>query len=138
VRSDAITVELGQPGLVVLAVREREEAIEVAVEYEQREVFCPHCARPTARVHQRHPQWKRDEALWGKRVWLRLWKPRFHCTRCRRSSLSPIPSVGAAAAARSACGSAQPSRRTGGERARGGPLARGERRAGRPLLAGRP
>jgi hypothetical protein len=61
-------VELGQPGLVVLAVREREEAIEVAVEYAQREVFCPHCARPTARVHQRHPQWKRDEPLWGKRV----------------------------------------------------------------------
>ena len=75
--TDAITVELRLPGLVVLESVERGDRIEVATEYANEEAECPRCQQPTWRVHQRRRQRKRDAQLWGKQVWIVLWKRRF-------------------------------------------------------------
>jgi len=82
VQNDAITVELRLPGLVVLESVERGDRIEVATEYANEEAVCPRCQQPTWRVHQRRRQRKRDAQLWGKQVWIVLWKRRFRCRPC--------------------------------------------------------
>lgn len=81
--SDAITVRLGLAGLVVTALREGEEGIEVATRYAGEEAACPRCGRMTWQVHQWRQQRKRDARLWDRPVWLLLWKRRFRCRRCR-------------------------------------------------------
>ena len=81
--TDAITVELRLPGLVVLEAVESGDRIEVATRYETEEVTCPRCQQRTWRVHQWGRQRKRDAQLWGKHVWIVLWKRRFRCRPCR-------------------------------------------------------
>ncbi|HWO73266.1 MAG TPA: transposase family protein [Dehalococcoidia bacterium] len=81
--TDAITVRLRLPGLVVLDGRELSDRIEVAARCEAEEAECPRYRRPTWQVHQWLRQRKRDLELWGKQVWLYLWKRRFRCRRCR-------------------------------------------------------
>lgn len=81
--TNAITVELRLPGLLVLEARETAGSIEVATEYANEEADCPRCQKPTWRVHQRRAQRKRDARLWGKPVWIVLWKRRFRCRPCR-------------------------------------------------------
>jgi transposase len=83
VLTDAITVKLRLPGLVVLDGRELSDRIEVAARYETEAAACPRCQKPTWRVHQWLRQRKRDARLWGKQVWLYLWKRRFRCRPCR-------------------------------------------------------
>lgn len=91
---DAITVELGLPGLVVLDMRELGDRIEVAAEYSNQEAECPRCRRPTWQVHQRSKQRKRDLRIWRKQVWLFLWKRRFRCRACRYVFTEDDPACG--------------------------------------------
>lgn len=91
---DAITVELRLPGLVVLECVESADRIEVATEYANQEAVCPRCRRPTWRVHQRRRQRKRDAQLWGKQVWIVLWKRRFRCRPCRYVFTEDDPACG--------------------------------------------
>ena len=92
--TNAITVELRLPGLVVLEAVETEDRIEVATEYAGQEAACPRCQRPTWRVHQRRRQRKRDAQLWGKQVWIVLWKRRFRCRPCRYVFTEDDPACG--------------------------------------------
>jgi transposase len=94
VLKNAITVELRLPGLVVLEAVESPDRIEVAAEYENAEASCPRCQRPTWRVHQRQRQRKRDARLWGKQVWIVLWKRRFRCRPCRYIFTEDDPACG--------------------------------------------
>jgi transposase len=94
VQSDAITVQLGLEGLVVLEAREEADRIEVAAEYEQQEAACPRCQRLSWQVHQRRKQRKRDLHLWDKPVWLYLWKRRFRCRTCRKVFTEDDPACG--------------------------------------------
>jgi transposase len=95
VLSQAITVQLRLPGLVVWGVVEREDAIEVVAQYAATEANCPRCGRPTWQVHQVHEQRKRDAPLWGKQVWILLWKRRFRCRVCRAVFMEADPACGA-------------------------------------------
>lgn len=81
--TDAINVQLRLPGLVVTQVSEKEGAIEVTARSERGEAICPRCGNVTLHVHQWSRQRKRDAALWGKPVWIYLWKRRFRCRACR-------------------------------------------------------
>lgn len=92
--TDAITVRLRLPGLVVLDGRERSDCIEVAAKCEADEAECPRCQRPTWQVHQWLRQRKRDLKLWGKQVWVYLWKRRFRCRRCRYVFTEDDPACG--------------------------------------------
>lgn len=92
--SDAITVQLRLPGLVVLDVAEHQDRIEVAAEYGNEEAACPRCGRSTWQVHQRRRQRKRDAELWGKRVWIHIWKRRFRCRSCRHVFTEDDPACG--------------------------------------------
>lgn len=82
-QAETITVELGLDGLRVLESAESSDRLEIAAEYASEEASCPRCGRSTWRVHQRRKQRKRDLELWGKPVWLYLWKRRFRCRPCR-------------------------------------------------------
>lgn len=93
-RSDGITVRLRLPGLVVLGSKEWEDRIEVVARYSNEEAICPVCARSTWQVHQWHAQRKRDAKIWGKPVWLLLWKRRFRCRICRKVFTEPDPACG--------------------------------------------
>ena len=93
--SQAITVQLRLPGLVVWGVVEREDAIEVVAQYAATEAACPRCGRTTWQVHQVHRQRKRDAQLWQKPVWVLLWKRRFRCRVCRHVFMEPDPACGA-------------------------------------------
>jgi transposase len=94
VQTNAITVQLRLPGLTVLEAVETDDRIEVAAEYENEEASCPRCQRPTWRVHQRRRQRKRDAKLWGKPVWIVLWKRRFRCRPCRYVFTEDDPACG--------------------------------------------
>ena len=50
--TDAITVQLRLPGLVVLDAAEWQDRIEVATQYANEEASCPRCQRLTWQVHQ--------------------------------------------------------------------------------------
>ena len=93
-QTQAITVQLRLPGLVVCGVQEREDAIEVVAQYAATEAACPRCDRPARQVHQVHRQYKRDAQLWGKQVWVLLWKRRFRCRPCRYVFTEPDPACG--------------------------------------------
>jgi len=94
VQKDVITIRLRLPGLVVLGVKERERWIEVVGRYEQEEAACPGCGCSTWQVHQWHLQRKRDAKLWGKEVWLALFKRRFRCRHCRKVFTESDPACG--------------------------------------------
>ena len=88
-QDDCITIRLRLAGLKVMAVKETERWIEVGGQYRQEEAICPACGHPTWQVHQWHLQRKRDAKLWGKEVWLALFKRRFRCRHCRKVSSNP-------------------------------------------------
>lgn len=92
--TDAIRVQLRLPGLVVLEARESSDRIEVATKYAEEEAACPRCQRPTWQVHEWRKQRKRDAQLWGKQVWLVLWKRRFRCRACRCVFTEDDPACG--------------------------------------------
>lgn len=93
-QTQAITVQLRLPGLVVWGVHETPEAIEVVAQYAATEAACPRCERAAWQVHQVHRQYKRDACLWGKQVWVVLWKRRFRCRPCRYVFMEPDPACG--------------------------------------------
>ena len=92
--TDAITVQLRLPGLAVLEALELSDRIEIAARYEAEEAACPRCAGLTGRVHQWARQRKRDAELWGKQVWIVLWKRRFRCQPCRYVFTEDDPACG--------------------------------------------
>ena len=92
--TNAITVELRLPGLVVLEAVETRDSIEVATEYANQEAVCPRCQQATWQVHQRRRQRKRDAQLWGKQVWIMVWKRRFRCRPCRYVFTEDDPTCG--------------------------------------------
>ena len=61
--TDAITVQLRLPGLVVLDAAEWQDRIEVATQYANEEASCPRCQRLTWQVHQ----WCRQQEVRGGR-----------------------------------------------------------------------
>lgn len=91
---DGITVRLRLKGLVVWDVVERRDRIEVAAAYGTATATCPRCGRVTGKVHDRRRQRKRDLALWGKQVWIWLWKRRFRCLFCQRVFSEADPACG--------------------------------------------
>jgi transposase len=94
VQEDVVTVRLRLTEVVVLGVRETERWIEVVGQYRQEEAFCPGCGCSTWQVHQWHLQRKRDAKLWGKEVWLALFKRRFRCRHCRKVFTERDPACG--------------------------------------------
>lgn len=92
--TDAIRVHLRLPGLVVLEARESSDRIEVAARYGREDATCLRCQRPTRQVHEWRRQRKRDAQLWGKQVWLVLWKRRFRCRACRYVFTEDDPACG--------------------------------------------
>lgn len=93
-QEDVITIRLGLRGLAVLGVDEGDRWIEVAAQYGEKEAVCPRCGRSTWQVHQWHLQRKRDAKLWGKEVWVALFKRRFRCRHCRKVFTEPDPACG--------------------------------------------
>lgn len=93
-QEDCITVKLRLQGLVVLEVNETPMWIEVVARYRNEEAICPGCERPTWQVHQWHLQRKRDAKLWGKEVWVALFKRRFRCRNCRKVFMELDPACG--------------------------------------------
>lgn len=91
---DCITVKLRLQGLVVLGVKETAKWIEVVAQYPREEADCPRCGRSTWQVHQWHLQRKRDAKLWGKEVWVALFKRRFRCRQCRKVFMESDPVCG--------------------------------------------
>lgn len=91
---ETITVEFGLPGLLVLDQREYEDRLEIAAEYSATEVTCPRCSQRTWRVHQRRKQRKRDLEIWGRAVWVFIWKRRFRCRPCRYVFTEDDPACG--------------------------------------------
>jgi len=94
VLTDAITVRLRLPGLVVLGAQEWGDHIEIVARYGNEEAPCPGCRRSTWQVHQWHGQRKRDAKLWGKPVWVLVWKRRFRCRRCGKVFMETDPACG--------------------------------------------
>ena len=93
-QDDSITVRLRLPGLMVMATKEWGQHIEVVARYAKEEVACPGCGRLTWQVHQWHLQRKRDAKLWGKDVWLALFKRRFRCRHCCKVFTEPDAACG--------------------------------------------
>ena len=93
-QEDCITVKLRLQGLMVLVVNEAPTWIEVVARYGDEEAICPRCGRSTWQVHQWHLQRKRDAKLWGKEVWVALFKRRFRCRHCRKVFTEPDPACG--------------------------------------------
>lgn len=93
-RQDSITIQLQLAGLKVLQVKEWRSRIEVVVCYEAGEAACPGCGHSTWQVHQWRLQRKRDAKVWGKLVWLLLWKRRFRCRVCGKVFTEPDPVCG--------------------------------------------
>ncbi len=92
--TNAITVQLRLAGLVVLDLAEHVDRIEVAAAYSSEEATCPRCGRSTWQVHERRKQRKRDAELWGKPVWIYLWKRRFRCRACHKVFTEDDPACG--------------------------------------------
>lgn len=91
---DGITVRLRLEGLAVLDVAERPDRIEVAATYTTPTATCARCGRVTGKVHDRRRQRKRDLAVWGKEVWVHIWKRRFRCLFCQRVFTEEDPACG--------------------------------------------
>jgi transposase len=80
--ANCIRVSLDLPGLKVLGQREQQGQLLVDVAYETATAICPHCRKPTAKVHEWRRQRKRDLPLRGQQVILVLWRRRFRCLWC--------------------------------------------------------
>lgn len=78
----------------MLGVRETGRWIEVVARYGNEGASCPGCGRMTTRIHQSHLQRKRDGRLWGKEVWIALFKRRFRCLDCHKVFTEPDPACG--------------------------------------------
>lgn len=88
-------------GLVVLGQRTEAGELIIDVGYGVAAVACPACGRPTAKVHDRRAQRKRDVPLRGQAVTLVLWRRRFRCRWCHvgtrrrpRTFSAPNPACG--------------------------------------------
>lgn len=82
VLDDYIKLALDLAGLVVLGQHDEGERLVVEVAYAKPVGICPHCGRPSNKVHDRRPQRKRDLPLRGQGVDLILWRRRFRCLWC--------------------------------------------------------
>jgi transposase len=94
VQDDRISIELRLPELMVLDVRETEQVIEVVAQFKSATGDCPRCGRASGQIHQSHLQRKRDARLWGKEVWIALFKRRFRCQWCKKVFTEPDPVCG--------------------------------------------
>ena len=79
---DYIRLSLDLVGLVVLGQADEGDALVVHVTYANPFALCPHCGRPSNKVHDYRPQRKRDLPLRGREVTLVLWRRRFRCLWC--------------------------------------------------------
>lgn len=79
---DYIKLALDLAGLVVLGQHDEGEHLVVELAYANPFGVCPHCGRPSNKVHDRRPQRKRDLPLRGQGVDLILWRRRFRCLGC--------------------------------------------------------
>jgi transposase len=79
---DYIKLALDLAGLVVLGQANEGDELVVQVAYANPFGVCPHCGRPTNKVHDYRPQRKRDLPLRGQGVTLLLWRRRFRCPWC--------------------------------------------------------
>lgn len=79
---DYIRLALDLAGLVVLNQYVEDGRLVVHVAYVNEFALCPHCGRPTNKVHDYRPQCKRDIPLRGQRVTLVVWRRRFRCLWC--------------------------------------------------------
>ncbi len=68
--------------MVVLGQEDQGEELVVEVGYAATFAVCPHCGRPTNKVHDYRPQRKRDLPLRGREVTLVVWRRRFRCLWC--------------------------------------------------------
>lgn len=88
-RDDCITIELGLPEVRVVREEEREHEIIVELQYRTARAVCLRCGQETSRVHSVQCQWKQDQRLWNKPVWLLLRKRRFRCGACDKVFTEP-------------------------------------------------
>jgi transposase len=79
---DYIRLALDLAGLVVLSQYVEDGRLVVNVAYANAFAVCPHCGRPTNKVHDYRPQRKRDLPLRGQGVTLVMWRRRFRCLWC--------------------------------------------------------
>lgn len=79
---DYIKLALNLAGLVVLGQEDKGDELIVHVKYANPFAACPHCGRPTNKIHDYRPQRKRDLPLRGQGVILVLWRRRFRCLWC--------------------------------------------------------
>lgn len=93
-QTQTITVELQLPGLRVLGVHEDAWAIEVVAQYAVVAVPCPKCGGLTREAHDWRQQRKQDADLWGKSVYVLLWKRRFRCRPCMKVFTEDDPVCG--------------------------------------------
>lgn len=93
-QDDRISIELRLPELMVLAVNEAEQWIEVVAQFRRETGECPRCGRMSGQIHQSHLQRKRDARLWGKEVWIALFKRRFRCQWCNKVFTEADPVCG--------------------------------------------
>lgn len=97
---DYIRLALDLAGLVVLGQEDEGDELVVHVKYADAFAVCPHCGRPSNKVHDYHPQRKRDLPLRGQGVSLVLWRRRFRCLWClgkkrrARTFSEPDPACG--------------------------------------------
>jgi transposase len=79
---DYIRLALDLAGLVVLSQYVEDGRLVVNVAYANAFAVCPHCGRPTNKIHDYRPQRKRDLPLRGQGVTLVVWRRRFRCLWC--------------------------------------------------------
>jgi transposase len=80
-----LTRLLGLEGVAVIAVRERDEVVELEVELERGAGVCPRCGRASVTVKERPVVRIRDLPIAGRRTHLCWRKRRFDCGGCGRS-----------------------------------------------------
>ncbi len=93
-QTQAITVALQLPELLVLGTREDGYGVEVVAQYANEEAVCPGCGRTTRQVHQWSKQRKQDMELLEKPLWLLLLKRRFRCRPCDKVFMEDDPVCG--------------------------------------------
>ena len=75
-------VPLDIAGLGVVGQRTEDGVLVIEVGYTGPVAVCPFCGRPSAKVHDRRAQRKRDVPVREQRVRLVLWRRRFRCLWC--------------------------------------------------------
>lgn len=80
-----VTRILGLQELVVTAVHERGEELELSVESQLAAACCPHCGQASVESKERPRVRVRDLPLAGRRTYLLWRKRRYRCRDCRRS-----------------------------------------------------